>query len=47
MMSKLFQFTDVHFPGRTPNSYDNLNIMKLDLNVFASSVSFSANNQDL
>ena len=46
-MSKLVQFTDVHFSGRTPNSYDNLNIMKLDLNVFARSVNFSANNQDL
>ena len=31
-MSKLIQFT-VHFPGLNPNSYDNLNNMKLDLNV--------------
>ena len=33
-MSKLVQFTDVHFPDLNPNSYENLNIMKLDLNVF-------------
>ena len=35
-MSKLVQFTDVHFPGLTPSSYDNLNNMKLDLNVSTS-----------
>ena len=32
-MSKLVQFTDVHFPDLNPNSYDNLNNMKLDLYV--------------
>ena len=32
-MSKLVQFTDVHFPGLTQNSYDKLNNMKLDFNV--------------
>ena len=32
-MSKLVQFTGVHFPDPNPNSYDNLNNMKLDLNV--------------
>ena len=31
MMSKLVQFTDVHFPDLNPNSYDNLNNVKLDL----------------
>ena len=46
-MSKLAQFTDVHFPGLTPNSYDNLNSIKLDLNVPTRSVNFSANNEVL
>ena len=32
-MSKLVEFTDVHFPDLNPNSYDKLNNMKLDLNV--------------
>ena len=44
-MSKLVQFTDVHFPDLNPTSYDNLNNMKLDLNVSTRSVNFSANNQ--
>ena len=43
-MSKLLQFTDVNFPALTPNSYDNLNNMRLDLNVSTRPVSFSANN---
>ena len=47
LVSNLVQFTDVHFSGLTPNSYDILNNMKLDLNVSTRSVSFSANNQDL
>ena len=44
-MSKLVQFTDVHFPDLNPNSYDNLNNVKLDLiNVSTRpSVNFSAN----
>ena len=44
-MSKLVQFTDVHFPDLNPNSYDNLNNVKLDLiNVSTkSSVNFGAN----
>ena len=48
-MSKLFQFTGVHFSDLNPNSYDNLNNMKLDLNIslLPSKVKFSANNQDL
>ena len=33
LMSKLVPFTDVHIPGLNPSSYDNLNNMKLDLNV--------------
>ena len=41
------QFTDLHFPDLNPNSYDNLNNMKLDLNVSTRSVSFSTNNQDI
>ena len=45
LMSKLVQFTDVHFPDLNPTSYDNLNNMKLDLNVSTRSVNFSANNQ--
>ena len=46
-MSKLVQFTDVHFPALPPTSYYNLNDMKLDLNVSTMSVNFSANNQGL
>ena len=34
-MSKLVQFTDAHFPDLNPNSYDNLNNMKLDLKLLA------------
>ena len=34
LMSKLIQLTSVHFPDLKPNSYDNLNNLKLsDLNV--------------
>ena len=33
LMSKLAQFADVLFPDLKPNSYDNLNNMKLYLNV--------------
>ena len=32
-MSKLAQFTGVHFPDLNPNFYNNLNNMKLDLNL--------------
>ena len=46
-MSKLVEFTDVRFSDLNPNSYCNLNNMKLDLSVFTSSVNFSANNQGL
>ena len=46
VMSKLVQFTGVHFPDLNPNSYDNLNIMNLDLNV-SNKVKFSANDQNL
>ena len=45
LISKLVQFTDVHFPGLTPNSYDNLSNTKLDLNVSTRSVNFNAKNQ--
>ena len=38
----LFKFK--HFPDQNPNSYDNLNNMKLDLNVSAK-VKFKANDQ--
>ena len=36
-MLKLVQFTGVYFPDLNPNfyTYDNLNNMKLDLNVSA------------
>ena len=44
-MSILVQFTDVHFPSLTPNTYDNLNNVKLDLNISTRSVNFSANNK--
>ena len=47
LMSKLVKFTYVHFPGLTPNYCDNLNNIKLDLNVSTVSVNFSANNQGL
>ena len=47
LMSKLAQFTGVHFPELNPNSYDNLNNIKLDLNVFLPKVKFSANDQSL
>ena len=43
-MSKLVQFTDVHFPDLKANSYDNLNNVKLDLiNVSTRLVNFGAN----
>ena len=45
LMSKLVQFTDVHFSGQTSNSYGNLSNRKLDLNVSTRSVNFNANNQ--
>ena len=47
MMSKLVQFTDAHFPDLNSNSYDNLNNMKLDLNLSTRSVNLSANNQGI
>ena len=40
-MSKLGQFTGVHFPDLHPNSYD-INNMKFDLNVYTK-VGFNAN----
>ena len=46
-MPKLVQFTDVHFPDLNSNSYDNLNNMKLDLNLSTRSVNLSANNQGI
>ena len=46
-MSKFVQFTDVHFPGLNRNSYNNLNNVKLDLNISTKSVHFSVNNQGL
>ena len=45
-MSKLVHFTVVYFSDLNPNSYDNLNNMKLDLNV-STNVDFSANDQGL
>ena len=43
-MSKLAQFTDMRFPDLNPNSYDNLNNVKLDLiNVSTRLVNFGAN----
>ena len=42
-MLKLFEFTGVHFPDLKPNSYDNLNKMKLDLSK-PNKVKFNANN---
>ena len=44
-MLKLAQFIDVRFANLNPNSYDNLNNMKLDLNVSTRSANFSANNR--
>ena len=38
---KTVQFINVNFPGLTPNSYDYLNNMKLNLNVFTRSVNFN------
>ena len=46
-MSRLVEFTDVRFSDLNPDSYYNLNNMKLDLSVFTRSVNFSANNQGL
>ena len=46
LMSKLVQFTDVHFLDLNSDSYDNLNSMKLDLHV-TTKVKFSANGQSL
>ena len=40
------QGTGVHFPDLNPNSYDNLNTRKLDLNVSAK-VKLNANDQVL
>ena len=40
------QGTGLHFPDLNPNSYDNLNNMKLDLNVSAK-IKFNANDQIL
>ena len=45
-MSKLAQFTGLHFPDLNPNSYDSFNNIKLDLNV-STMVKFSANDQGL
>ena len=33
LMSKLLQFTGVHFPDLNPNSYDNLNNLKLKVST--------------
>ena len=44
-MSKLVQFTGLHFPGLNSYSYDNLNNMKLDLNVSIKD-KFNGNDQD-
>ena len=33
LMSKLVQFTGVHFPDLNPNSYDNLNNLKLKVST--------------
>ena len=35
LISKFVQFASVHFPDLNPNSYDNLNNMKLDLKLLA------------
>ena len=46
-MSKLVQFTTgLHFSDLNPNSYDNLNDMKLDLNV-SNKFKLSENDQGL
>ena len=43
-MSRLVQFTDVHFADLDPNSCDDLDNVKLDLiNVSTNSVNFKAN----
>ena len=43
-MSKLVQFTDIHFSDLNPNFYYNLNNVKLDLIIVPTrSVNFSAN----
>ena len=47
LMPKLFQFTGVHFADLNPNSYDNLNNMKLKLDVSTIYVKFSTNDQSL
>ena len=44
LKSKLLQSTSVYFPDLNPNFYDNLNNMKLDLNIPAKA-KFSANEQ--
>ena len=44
LMSKLVQFTDVHFPDLSPNSYENLNNMKWNLSVSTTLAKFIANN---
>ena len=46
LMPKPVQVTSVHFPDLNPNSYDNLNNMKLDMSV-STKVKFSANEQRL
>ena len=33
LMSKLVQFTGAHFPDLNPNSYDNLNNLKLKVST--------------
>ena len=33
LISKLVQFTGVHFPDLNPNSYDNLNNLKLKVST--------------
>ena len=45
-MTKLVQFTGAHFLDLNPNSFDNLNKMKLDLDV-STKVKFSADDQGL
>ena len=47
LMSKLVESTDVDFPDPNPNSYGNLNNMKLDLNVSTTQVKFSASERYL
>ena len=45
-MSKLVQYTGVHFSDLNPNSYDNVNNTKLDLNV-STKIKFSVDDQGL